>query len=97
MSMNLYVGNLSFQTTEDALRTLFSEYGDVARANLITDRYSGRSRGFAFVEMATEEAGLAAIDALNGRMVDERQIRVERAKPRPSRDRHGGRRRDSNW
>jgi RNA recognition motif-containing protein len=97
MTINLYVGNLSFHTTEDTLHTLFSEHGEVERANLITDRYTGRSRGFAFVEMATEEAGEAAIDALNGKMVDERQIRVEKAKPRPDRDRRGGGRREFRW
>ena len=86
MSKNLYVGNLSYDTTEDTLRTLFAEFGEIESANLITDRYTGRSRGFAFVEMATEEAAQAAMGALNGKMVDEREIKVDKAKPRPKRD-----------
>ena len=59
MSKNLYVGNLSYDTTEDTLRMLFSEHGEIESANLITDRYTGRSRGFAFVEMSTEEEAQA--------------------------------------
>jgi RNA recognition motif-containing protein len=85
MSKNLYVGNLSYDTTEDALRTLFSEFGDIESVNVITDRYTGRPRGFAFVEMVTEEAAQEARSALNGRMVDEREIKVDNAKPRPDR------------
>jgi RNA recognition motif-containing protein len=80
MTNNLYVGNLSFETTEDTLRTLFAEYGQIESVNLITDRYSGRSRGFAFVEMSTEEAAQQAIGGLNGKLVDEREIRVDKAK-----------------
>jgi RNA recognition motif-containing protein len=87
MTTNLYIGNLSFQTTEDALRDLFGEHGEVESVRLITDRYTGRSRGFAFVEMATDDAARAAIEALNGKAVDERELRVEIAKPR--RDRRG--------
>ena len=85
MSKNLYVGNLSYDTTEDTLRTLFSEFGDIESVNVITDRYTGRPRGFAFVEMVTEEAAQEARSALNGRMVDEREIKVDNAKPRPDR------------
>lgn len=94
MAANLYVGNLSFDTSEDTLRTLFAEFGEIESVNLITDRYTGRPRGFAFVEMATEQAAQAAIGALNGKMVDEREIKVEKAKPRADRDRRqsGGRR-----
>jgi RNA recognition motif-containing protein len=94
MAANLYVGNLSFETSEDTLRTLFAEFGEIESVNLITDRYTGRPRGFAFVEMATEQAAQAAIGALNGKMVDEREIKVEKAKPRADRDRRqsGGRR-----
>jgi cold-inducible RNA-binding protein len=94
MTQNLYVGNLSYETTEDTLRTLFAEFGEVESVNLIKDRYTGRSRGFAFVEMATEEAGQAAISALSGKMVDDREIKVDKAKPRADRDRRqsGGRR-----
>jgi RNA recognition motif-containing protein len=90
MSNNLYVGNLSYDTTEDTLRTLFAEYGQIESVNLITDRYTGRSRGFALVEMSTEQAAQQAISGLNGRSVDEREIKVDRAKPK--RDR-----RQSDW
>jgi RNA recognition motif-containing protein len=94
MTQRVYVGNLSYDTTEGALRTLFTEYGEVESVNLITDRSTGRSKGFAFVEMATEEDAQAAIGALNGKSVDDREIKVEKAKPqvkREGRDR-GGRR-----
>ncbi|MGD9148598.1 MAG: RNA-binding protein [Anaerolineae bacterium] len=87
MTTNIYVGNLSYDTTEDALRTLFGEYGEVESVRVITDRYSGRSKGFGFVEIATEEAAQEAIGALNGKSVDGREIRVDKAKPRTDRDR----------
>ena len=96
MTTNLYIGNLSFQTTEDALRDLFVEHGEVESVRLITDRYTGRSRGFAFVEMATDEGAQAAIEALNGKSVDERELRVEVAKPKRDR-RDGGERRGPRW
>jgi RNA recognition motif-containing protein len=86
MSKNLYVGNLSFDTTEDTLRTEFAEFGEIESVNLISDRYTGRSRGFAFVEMATEEAAQAAKSAMNGKMVDQRELKVDNAKPRADRD-----------
>ncbi len=97
MGKKVYVGNLSYETTEDALRTLFAEFGEVQSVNLITDRDTGRSKGFAFVEMATDQAGRAAISALNGRMVDEREIRVDEAKPRVERSRRPGERRRPRW
>jgi RNA recognition motif-containing protein len=78
---------LSYDTTEDTLRTQFAEFGEIESVNLITDRYTGRSRGFAFVEMATEEAAQAAKSAMNGKMVDQRELKVDNAKPRPERDR----------
>ena len=87
MAINIYVGNLSYDTTEDGLRTLFAEHGEVESSRVITDRYSGRSKGFGFVEMATEEAAQAAIEALNGKSVDGREIKVDKAKPRVERDR----------
>jgi RNA recognition motif-containing protein len=87
VTKNLYVGNLNYDTTENTLRTLFSEFGEIESAKVITDQYTGRSRGFGFVEMGTEEAAQAAISALNGKEVDGRQIRVDKAKPRRSRDR----------
>jgi cold-inducible RNA-binding protein len=86
MTNNLYVGNLSFETNEDTLRTLFAEYGEIASVNLITDRYTGQSRGFAFVEMSTEQAAQEAMSGLNGKQVDEREVKVAKAKPRPKRD-----------
>jgi len=92
MTNNLYVGNLSYETNEDALRTLFAEYGEIESVNLITDRYTGRSRGFAFVEMSTEQAAQQAVSGLNGKRVDEREIKVDKAKPkRDSRESDRGR------
>ena len=82
MTNNLYVGNLSYETTEETLRTLFAEYGEIESVNLISDRYTGRSRGFAFVEMSTEEAAQQAMSGMNGKQVDEREIKVDKAKPK---------------
>ena len=87
MSQNLFVGNLSYDTTEETLRTLFAEFGQIESARLITDRYTGRSKGFAFVEMSTEQAAEEAIGGLNSRQVDGRDIKVEKANSRPERDR----------
>jgi RNA recognition motif-containing protein len=97
MSKNLYVGNLNYNTTEDTLRTLFTECGEVESVRVITDRYTGRSRGFAFVEMVTEEGAEKAISELNGKTVDERQLRVDKAKPRQDRGPRGGDRGYSRW
>jgi len=88
MSKNLYVGNLPFTTTADELRDWFSEYGTVTRAQVTTDRETGRSRGFGFVEMA--DGGDAAISALNGTEVGGRTLTVNEAKPREDRPRSGG-------
>jgi len=88
MTQKLYVGNLSYDTTEGSLRTLFAEYGEVESVNLITDRDTGRPKGFGFVEMATDQGAQAAISALNGKSVDDREIKVDRAKPQGER---GGR------
>ena len=77
----IYVGNLSFNTTEDDLRKLFTEHGSVESLNLITDRQTGQSRGFGFVEMAPAEAD-AAIHALNGTTLGERSLTVNEARPR---------------
>jgi RNA recognition motif-containing protein len=90
MSKNLYVGNLSYDTTENTLRTLFSEFGEVQTVNVITDRYTGRPRGFAFVEMATEEGADAAVAGMNGKMVDQRELKVDKAKPQAPRERRSG-------
>jgi len=85
MSTNIYVGNLAYDTNADTLRTLFAEYGEVESVNVITDRYTGRSRGFAFVEMAAEAEAEEAIKGLNGRSVDGRELRIDKAKPRTDR------------
>ncbi len=82
MSANLYVGNLTFNTTSSDLETLFAPHGAVTKAQVITDRDTGRSRGFGFVEMATSEAANAAIDALNGHSIDGRNLTVNVAKER---------------
>jgi len=97
MAIKLYVGNLSYKTTEDSLRTMFAEFGEVESSTVITDRDSGRSKGFGFVEMATDQAATAAITALNGKMVDEREIRVDRAKPQVDRDRRVNRGGPRRW
>ena len=81
-SMNLYVGNLSFNTTEAQLQDLFAAFGQVESAKIITDRYSGQSRGFGFVEMSSRSEGEQAMAALNGKEVDNRPIKVNEAKPR---------------
>ncbi len=81
----MYVGNLSFQTTEEALSDLFAQHGTVSNVSIITDRVSGRSRGFAFVEMSDESEGKAAMDAINGQEVDERTLKVSQAHERAER------------
>ena len=88
MVKKLYVGNLGYETTEATLSELFGAIGEVLSVNLITDRMSGRSRGFAFVEMAEQSAVLEAINQLNGREVDGRSLKVNEA--RPKRDDRGG-------
>jgi RNA recognition motif-containing protein len=84
VTKNVYVGNMSFDTTEATLRQAFEAHGEVTSVNIITDRYSGRPRGFAFVEMADDEAARAAIAALNGQDLDGRTLKVDEAKPRRS-------------
>ncbi len=80
--MKLYVGGVSFDTTADGLRTFFEQAGTVESASVVTDRYSGRSRGFGFVEMATDAEGLKAIEELNGKTLDGRTLTVDQARPR---------------
>jgi RNA recognition motif-containing protein len=79
---NLYVGNLTFNTSSSDLESLFATHGEVSKAQVITDRDNGRSRGFGFVEMATAEGAQAAIGALNGQSVDGRELTVNLAKER---------------
>ena len=91
MSVRLYVGNLPFSVSEQDLEELFGQIGVVETANLVTDRDTGRSRGFAFVEMDSREAADAAIAALNGREIEGRQLTVNEARPRENRaPRSGG-------
>jgi RNA recognition motif-containing protein len=97
MDKKLYVGNLSYNTTDEKLRALFAEYGEIESVTVITDRETGRPRGFAFVEMATQQAAEASIAGLNGKMVDEREIKVNKAKPQPDRDRRQSSRSRSGW
>ena len=84
MGKNIYVGNLSFDTTEEGLRTAFEQHGTVLSAKIITDRETGRSRGFGFVEMENEAAD-SAIQALNGQELDGRALKVNEARPREPR------------
>ncbi|HEY9633385.1 MAG TPA: RNA-binding protein [Coleofasciculaceae cyanobacterium] len=91
--MSIYVGNLSYEVTEDDLSNIFAEYGTVKRVQLPTDRETGRMRGFAFVEMGTEAEESAAIDALDGAEWMGRDLKVNKAKPREERRPSGG----GNW
>jgi RNA recognition motif-containing protein len=84
MAKNVYVGNLSWDTSQDKLHELCEAHGQVSSVNMITDRETGRPRGFAFVEMMTDEGATALINALNGQTVDGRPLKVAEAKPRQS-------------
>lgn len=86
--MNLYCGNLNWQTTEADLQTAFEAFGEVSAVTIIKDKYTGQSRGFGFVEMTNDNEGQAAIEGLNGKDLDGRTLKVDRARPREdSRDR----------
>lgn len=87
--MNIYVGNLSREVTEAELRQAFEAFGQVASVNIIRDRYSGESRGFAFVEMAVKSEAQAAINGLNGTPLKERTLSVSEARPRSKEGRGG--------
>jgi RNA recognition motif-containing protein len=89
-TVKIYVGNISFDTDEEALRQAFSAHGDVEEVAVITDRDTGRSRGFAFVTMPDDAAARAAIDGLNGKELDGRTLNVNEAKPRTDRAGGGG-------
>jgi cold-inducible RNA-binding protein len=95
MSTNIYIGNLPFNTTAEAIRDLFSAYGEVETVNLITDRDTGRLRGFGFVEMRDEQEATAAIAALNGVELEGRSLTVNIARPRTDRRSGGGGARNS--
>lgn len=90
MQAKLFVGGISWDTTEDALKKFFEQIGEVSSAKIITDRYSGKSRGFGFVEMASEEFAKKAIDELNGKELDGRTLVVNEARPQTPRDNRGG-------
>lgn len=91
---NIFVGNLDFSATESSVRSLFEPYGAVDRVNLVTDRDTGRSRGFAFVEMKDSAQADQAIAALNGAQMDGRALNVNEARPKPEGGRSGGFRRE---
>jgi RNA recognition motif-containing protein len=92
MGRKLYVGNLPYSATEQSLREAFAASGTVDTVSIITDRDTGQSKGFAFVEMASDGEAQAATQAMNGKMLDGRQIKVNEAKPRESRGGGGGNR-----
>lgn len=91
MSMKLYVGNLAFSTSSQDLQQLFAQAGTVESANIVEDRETGRSRGFGFVEMSTNEEGAAAITQFDGKDLGGRTLKVNEAKPREPRSNGGGR------
>jgi cold-inducible RNA-binding protein len=103
--MNIFVGNLSFRATEDAVRALFEQFGTIDRVNIITDRETGQSRGFAFVEMSGNDEARRAIAALDGKELEGRALRVNEARPKEDRGfggggggyRGGGRQRNNRW
>jgi len=90
--MNIYVGNLSYELTEEELQKAFEDFGQVESTRLIKDMYSGRSKGFGFVEMPDDEAGQSAIDGLDGKELKGRAIKVNKARPRSEGRRSGGNR-----
>ena len=90
MSIKLYVGNLSFTTSNSDLQELFASVGTVESASVVEDRDTGRSRGFGFVEMSSKEEGERAIEELNGKEIDGRELKVNEAKPRENRAGGGG-------
>jgi len=95
---NIFVGNLSFGTTENSVRSLFETYGSVERVNLITDRDTGQARGFGFVEMSNSTQADHAIAELNGRELDGRALNVNEARPKTERSfGGGGQRRNNRW
>jgi cold-inducible RNA-binding protein len=90
MAAKLFVGNLSFQATEEDLRELFAQAGTVETVRIITDQFTGRPRGFGFVEMTTKEEATKAVEMLNGRLFRDRNLVVDEARPQPQRGPGGG-------
>lgn len=90
MSVKLFVGGISWDSTEDSLKNLFAQVGNVTSATIIKDKYSGRSKGFGFVEMSTEQEAKDAIEKLNGQQLDGRAITVSEARPREERPNNFG-------
>jgi RNA recognition motif-containing protein len=96
--VNIYIGNLSFDTTEESLRQAFEGYGEVSTVSIVTDRYTGKSRGFGFVEMPSKDEAEAAITGLNGQELDGQTLNVNEARPRTERGGGGrGGRRYNSW
>jgi len=87
--MDIYVGNLAYQTNDESLRSAFAAYGEVASARVVSDRMTGRSKGFGFVEMPDRTQAQAAIDGLNGKELDGRTLRVNESQPKPREERGG--------
>ncbi len=94
---NLFVGNMHFGTTESDLRALFEQFGEVTRLQVMTDRDTGRSRGFAFVDLADDEAAAKAIAALNGKEVNGRTLNVNEARPKTEGSGGGRHKREPHW
>lgn len=95
--MNIYVGNMSYDTTEDELRQAFEEHGEVGSVKIIQDRYTGRSRGFGFVEMLQNQQGQDSIQKMSGSSLKGKNIIVNEAKPRESKPRRGGNSQGRRW
>jgi RNA recognition motif-containing protein len=91
--MNLYIGNLDYGINEEKLKQIFEEFGEVTSANIITDKYTGRSKGFGFVEMPNNAEAQAAISALNGKSFNNREMNVNEARPKSENDNYSGNRR----
>jgi len=87
INMNIYIGNLAYTVSEDDLRDAFSEFGEVANASIINDKFSGRSKGFGFVEMPKDSEAREAIESMNGKDLNGRTVTVNEAKPREERPR----------
>ena len=94
---NIFVGNLSFNASEGALRAMFEEYGSVGRVSIATDRDSGQQRGFAFVEMNVDAEGARAIEVLSGKELNGRALTVNEARPKADRGSGGGTRQNNRW